>query len=273
MKRHLFLLLAAALAPSACAADNRLGRELADALVAGPVRGYVVQQAGQVAAAGRALAQALDAGGAPADLPAAQAAWGRARASYDRGAAVFLLAAPELDRAIDGRFDDPLTSRGLRLLEQPLFARPSGPPAELARLGRELERDSGALPDAVAGRPLAIDALLGTMSAIAAVAATKLDGSDSPFAHQSHLSLENNVVGLAAAYQPISAVVASADGALDARIHGLLAELTALLQGVQSSDAVRDKARVLRACGALSQALLEVGTALGLNVAAPLDVT
>lgn len=264
------------LACSHCGVDNRTGAGLAQALLDGPVRGYVAQQATAVAGAAIALEQATAlAGGGMADLPAAQDAWRRARLAYDRGAALPPLIAPDLDQAIDGRFDNPLATTGLRIMESALFGTPPGAPAVLARFGSNLAAAAIPLPQAVmdTGRAVTIGALIGNMSAIAAVAATKLDGSDSPYAGLSHLSIEGNLIGLQTLYDLLSPPVQHADPALDQRIRDLFSALLAQLAGRASVDDVRDKVGFLRRCGELSQAILTIGTALGLSVTAPVDVT
>jgi iron uptake system EfeUOB component EfeO/EfeM len=255
-----------------CAVDNRLGADAANALVSGPVRDYAIAQAASAASACLAIEQAL---AVPVpDLPAGRAAWIDARVAYDRGAAMFFMAAPGVDRVVDGRLDDPLTVTGLRLIERPLFGTPTGSNAELFRMSTSMAAGAVELPAVLTDAgSLNADALLGSMAAIAAVAATKLDGSDSPFAGQSHRSIENNLRGLQVMYGILAPLVESADPRLNEQIRALLASLRAQIEGVPSVDAVPDKLTFLRRCADLSQALLGVGTALGIAVSAPVDVT
>lgn len=264
--------LACVLDLTGCAADNRLGADAANALVSGPARDYAVMQAADAATACLGVEQAL---AVPVpDLVAGRKAWIDARLAYDRGAAMFFMAAPGVDRIVDGRLDDPLTVTGLRLLERPLFGMPTGSSAELARISTSLAAGAVELPAALTDAgPLNADALLGSMAAIAAVAATKLDGSDSPFAGQSHLSIDNNLRGLQVLYGILGPLVESADPQLNERIRALLASLRSRIEGVPNVDAVQDKLTFLRECADLSQALLSVGTALGIAVSAPVDVT
>lgn len=259
-----------------CGVDNRLGPSLGQALVDGPIRAYASEQATQIARDALSLSSATQQEmGAPRDLMAARAGWLAVRLGYDRGAAFFFVATPELNQALDGRFDDPLASTGLRQLEPALFA--SGPldAQRIERLGQALAVSAVALANATPspGSAVALSGLLGSLSAQAAVVATKLDGSDSPYAGASHRSIEHNLLGLQAMYQALAPAVESADPALHARTTALLTSLLSHVQGQPSVDSVRNKVAFLRDCGELSAAFLAIGTALGLSVSAPVDVT
>lgn len=269
----LLLLGLGALTLPACAAENRTGPEAAAALTNGAMRDYAVEQATQVGHAALLLADAV-AGSAP-DVAAAQAAWSTARAAYDRGAPIFLAAAPELDFLLDGRFDSPLARTGLRQMERAVFGKPPGTVEELRFFAATYLDAAKRLPGQVGdgGRVLSASAVIGNLSAVCAVAATKLDGSDSPYAGQSHRSIENNLVGLQALYAPLSPLVQAADPELDRRTSELFAALLAQIRGVSSVDEVTDKVGFLRRIADLSQALLSVGTAVGLSATAPVDVT
>lgn len=268
------LLLAAAL--PGCAVDNRLGLTLGQALVDGPVRSYASEQALAVAREALSLADATrNEAGVPSDLPKARTTWLATRLAYDRGSAFFFVATPELNQALDGRFDDPLARTGLRRLEPILYSMQPVPASQLEYLGRELASAgvalSNAAPDPARAVPLAT--LLGSMSAQAAVVGTKLDGSDSPYAAVSHRSIEENLRGLQAIYEALAPAVQVADAALHEQISTLFARLLTQIQGQPSVDAVRNKVAFLRDCDALSSALLAIGHALGLTVSAPVDVT
>lgn len=261
---------------SGCAVDNRLGPALGQALLEGPVRTYATQQATEVAREALTLAEATYAEmGAPRDLAAARSAWLATRLAYDRGAPFFFVAAPELNQALDGRFDDPLAATGLRRLEPVLFSAQPISASHLEDLGRQLRNAGIALANAMPdpARMVGLAALLGSMSAQAAVVGTKLDGSDSPYAAASHLSIEQNLLGLQAMYLALSPAVKSADPALHDQLTALFAGLLQQIHGQPSVDAVRNKVRFLRDCDALSSALVAIGAALGLTVSAPVDVT
>lgn len=268
-------LLLAAVLPG-CAVDNRLGLAVGQALVDGPVRSYASVQALAVAREALSLADAAhNDAGAPRDLVAARTTWLATRLAYDRGAAFFFIATPELNQAIDGRFDDPLAATGLRRLEPILYSTQPVSASQLEYLGRELASAGVALSNATAdpARAVPLASLLGSMSAQAAVVGTKLDGSDSPYAAASHRSIAENLLGLQAIYGALSPAVQSADAALHDQITTLFARLLGQIQGQPSVDAVRNKVAFLRDCDALSSALLAIGHALGLTVSAPVDVT
>lgn len=259
-----------------CAVDNRLGPTLGQALVDGPVRSYASQQALAVAREALSLAEAARSdAGAPRDLPSARAGWVATRLAYDRGAAFFFVAAPDLNQALDGRFDDPLATTGLRRLEPILYSAQPIDANQLEYLGRNLASAgvalAGAMPDPA--RAVGLAGLLGSMSAQAAVVGTKLDGSDSPYAAVSHRSIEQNLIGLQAMYLALSPAVQNADAALHDQISALFVRLLMQVQGQPSVDTVRNKVGFLRDCDALSTALLSIGNALGLTVSAPVDVT
>lgn len=259
-----------------CAADNRLGPTLGQALVDGPIRTYASEQATQIARAALSLSVATQQElGAPRDLMAARAGWRTVRLAYDRGAAFFFVVSPALNQALDGRFDDPLATTGLRQLEPALFASNMPDARRVEALGQALAVSAVALSNATpnVANAVTLSGLLGSLSAQAAVVATKLDGSDSPYAGASHLSIEQNLIGLQAMYHALAPAVERADPALHERVESLLSALLAQMQGQPSVDAVRNKVAFLRDCGDLSAAFLAIGTALGLSVSAPVDVT
>jgi iron uptake system EfeUOB component EfeO/EfeM len=273
MKNHqnslLFIGLLCAALSGGCAVDERTGKALADALCEGPVRDYASAQARSFAETSLVLKdQAAPTSGSPQDLSGAQASWFKARAAYDRGVAVFAALLPELDFKLDGRFDDPLAKSGLRFVERALFGAPPAPGAELLELTADLRDGALSLqalvPDPV--RPLPAAVLLGSMSAVAATVAGKLDGMSSPYAGASLLSVQENLVGLQAMYAVLSPLVQGADSELDEQISALLQELLAQLAGQVSLEALTDKPRFLRTCAALSLSFKKVGTALGLAV-------
>lgn len=264
----LFVLLA-----GGCALDNRTGPALANAVAATSCRDIGAGEATLLARASTRLQAALAQD--PQDLDAARVQWAAARAAYDRGAAVFLSAAPDLWPAVDGRLDDPLVTSGLRVIEADLFGQPPSSPPILAAQGAALADATTRLARAVLdpARPIDAATLLSSMAAVAGVAATKADGSDSPYAGLSHRSLAEDLAGLQALYEPFSPLVTRADPALDARVQALLSALRAQVRDLPDVDALPDKIRFLRGCADLSQALLQLGTALGLVVQAPVDVT
>lgn len=257
-----------------CALENRTGAAAATALARGPVRAWAAQRSLELLAAALSLDEAVRTQPAP-DLVAARAAWQEARLIYDEVQPVSLAAAPELDLLLDGRFDNPLTQSGLRVLERALFASPPASGDELLRLAAALRDGAVRLPQALGDpqRTLDAGALLSTMSALVAVVATKADGSDSPFSGTAHLSIQRNLDGLRAIYLPLSPLVQAADVALDDTVRGALDELSAQVRGLPSTDALTDKLRFLRRCSTLSQALLDVTRALGLGATTQIDVT
>lgn len=259
---------------SACAVENRTGPDAAAAVVNGALRAYSVEQADLVGRAALNLSDAVARGPMP-DVMAAQAAWSDARAAYDRGAAMFLAAAPELDFLLDGRFDSPLARTGLRQMERAVFGKPPGTADELRYFAATYLDAASRLPGQVGdgSRVLSAASVIGNLSAVCAVAATKLDGSDSPYAGQSHKSIENNLVGLQAMYQPLAPLVQAADPELDRRVTELFDALLTQIRSVSSVDEVTDKIGFLRRVADLSQALLSVGTSVGLSASAPVDVT
>lgn len=240
-----------------------------DALADGPVRDYASLQADTLAQAGFALRlQVVPDSGAQPNLQAAKQSWLRARAAYERGLAVFLVVAAELDFTLDGHLDDGLARDGLRQLETALFAPTPAAPAELDRLTATFANAAAALHAAVPdhGRALSGAALIGSLSAVAALAATKFDGSASPYAGAELLTVEHDLVGLQAVYAILSPLVASSDAALDERITLLLRDLLQQVRAHASAAAIADKAALLRECDELSRALTQVATALGLTV-------
>ena len=264
----IFSLLSGALL-GACAIDERTGKALADAAANGPIRSYAAVQAATFAETSQALvAQAAPEDGSPPDLDAARNSWRKARATYDRGVAVYLVVAPALDFALDGTFDDPVAMTGLRYLERALFATPPAASATLGSLSRALRDDARALYNTVpdAAQPIAAADLLGSMAAVAAQMAGKLDGMTSPYAGAALLSLQSNLIGLQTMYDALAEIVRNADPTLDAQITTQLASLGAQLGALQSLDAVTDKTALLRECATLSAALRRIGPALGLLV-------
>ena len=252
-----------------CAVDERTGPALADALADGPVRDYAGRQADTVAQTSLLLQeQAAPVGGAAPDLAAARQSWLKVRAAYERGLPVFLVVAAELDFHLDGHLDDALVRTGLRQLEPALFATPPAGAAELARLTRALSDSALALHLAVPdrARPLPATALLGSMAAVAALSATRFDGSLSPYAGASQLAVEHSLLGLQQLYAPLSPLVAGADAALDAQLQTLLADLLAQVRALPSLDSIPDKTVFLRQFDTLSQGLRRLGTVLGLTV-------
>ena len=250
-----------------CAIDERTGRALADALATGPVRDYTSAQADLVAETCMVLErQVTPPGGAAPELIAARGSWHKARAAYDRGVAGFLVVAPELDFRIDGKMDDIFARTGLRPLEQALFSEP--PTSDVPRLTQKLSDAAIDLHNAVLdpARPLSAAALLGSMSAVAGQLGAKLDGSASPYAGASLLSLQNNLTGLSAIYTILSPLVHGASPLLDQRISARLHDLSAQVTALPSLDAVTDKTWYLRECAALAQDILQIGTALQLVV-------
>ena len=252
-----------------CAVDARTSPAFADALADGPVRDYAGLQADALAQAGFALRlQVAPDSGAQPDLPAAQSSWLRARAAYERGLAVFLVVAAELDFTLDGHLDDGLARNGLRQLETALFAKAPAAAAELDRLTRTFADAAAALHVAVPdhGRPLTGASLIASLSAVASLTATKFDGSASPYAGAVLLTIEHDLIGLQAVYALLSPLVAGSDAALDERITRLLRELLQQVRAHATADAIADKTALLRQCDELSRALAQVGTALGLTV-------
>jgi iron uptake system EfeUOB component EfeO/EfeM len=265
---RLLPLLALLLLPLGCAVDARTAPALAEAAASGPVRDYASAQADSVAATALLLAQqAVPPLGAAADLDAAQQSWRKARAGYDRGVAVFLVVAPELDFELDGHSDDPLATSGLRQLERALFATPPAT-AELAHLTAGLSQAARALHVAVSGRPIAAASLVAALSAIAGQLAGKLDGSISPYAGAALLSAESNLRGLQALYAPLAPLVQGIDPLLDQRIADGLQLLLDELRSLPTIDAAADKPLLLRQCAALSQSLGQLAAALGLTASA-----
>lgn len=252
-----------------CALDARTGRALVDALADGPVRDYAGLQADAVAQASLVLrTQVVPEGGAMPELAAAQQSWRRARAAYERGVAVFLVVAADLDFALDGPLDDGLAQTGLRQLETKLFAPTPAAPAELDRLTAALATSAAALHVAVPdhGRALSGAALLGSLSGAAALLSTKFDGSASPYAGAGLLAIEHDLIGMQEMYGILAPPVAATDAELDQRIAFLLRDLLEKVRSYSSTDAIADKVSLLRECAALSQALRQVGTVLGLSV-------
>lgn len=252
-----------------CATDERTGKALADALAAGPVRDYAGAQADVVAQTSLLLLQqgAPDNGSLP-DLAGARRSWLQARTAYDRGVAVFTVVAPDLVFQLDGSFDDPFATTGLRQMERVLFASSPAPAAEVARLAQALRDAAVALHTAVPDPARAFDAatLLGSMAATAAQIATKFDGSLSPYAGASLLSVEHNLLGLQAMYAILSPLVLLADPDLDASLGGRLQALLNQVRSYASVEAVMDKPGWLRDCADLSLGLQRVGKVLGLSV-------
>lgn len=254
-----------------CAPENRTGGAIATALASGPVRAWAAERSLGMLDASLQLDGALRA----QDLPTARASWLEARVVYDEVQPVALAAAPELDLLIDGRFDNPLTQTGLRLLEQGLFSQPPASSDELLRLGASLRQGASLLPQALGDpkRTLDAGALLSTMSALVAVMATKADGSDSPYAGTAHLSIQHNLDGLRTIYEQLAGPVRAADPSLDERIRADVDALTEQVRGLQSTDLIADKLRFLRRCEALSQSLIDATAALGLGATTAIDVT
>lgn len=252
-----------------CAVEERTGRALADALADGPVRDYASVQADLLLTTCFALrTQAAPESGTSLDLPGAQQSWRTARAAYERGVAVFLAVAADLDFALDGHLDDRLARTGLRHLEPALFGAALAPPAELDRLTAALVDAAAALHVAVAdhGRELSGPALVASMAAVASVVATKFDGSASPYAGAALLAVEHDLIGLQAVYAILSPLIRGADAELDQRITLLLRQLLEKVRTYSSPDAIADKASLLRECDELSQALQQVGTVLGFTI-------
>ena len=156
----------------------------------------------------------------------------------------------------------------LRQTDPAVSATPSADAAELVRLTRSLSDSALALHLAVPdrARPLPATALLGSMAAVAALLATRFDGSLSPYAGASQLAVEHSLLGLQQIYAPLSPLVAGADAALDGQLQTLLADLLAQVRALPSLDAIADKTIFLRQFDALSQGLRRLGTALGLTV-------
>ncbi len=273
MKKSLLFALCA-LPLLGCSPDHRVAKDAASTILATTLRSYGVEQADTVALSSLEVERSLPLVGAQ-NIVAAQAGWIRARLAYDRGSALFKLAAPELDALIDGELDNPLTRTGLRVFEEPLFGLPTADALTLNRGARALSEAAVRLPVAMAdtARVLDVGALFGAMSALVVVMGAKLDGSDSPFARQSIVSARMGLGGISALYQPLSKLIHTADPALDDQIQQLLSGLVGQLDGVTSTDQVRDKALFLRRSAELSQVLLKVGPALGQTVAAVVDVT
>ncbi len=252
-----------------CAIDDRTGKALADALATGPVRDYASTQADTVAETSLVLQHqaAPDDGGQP-DISAARQSWLKARAAYDRGLAVFLVVAPDLDFQLDGHQDDPFATTGLRQVERALFAMPLAPSAELSRLAHTLTESARALHVAVpdTGRVLAAAGLIGSMSAVAAQMANKFDGIISPYAGAALPSVQNNLVGLMAMYAALSPLVQGADPALDQRIGDRMKRLLGQVRALPSIEAVTDKTMFLRECADLALDIRQIGRALQLSV-------
>lgn len=257
-----------------CSPDNRLAKDAAATILATTLRDQGVRGADGVAKACLDLEWALPQAGMQ-DVAGAQRSWTQARLSYDRSATMFKLLAPELDALIDGELDSPLTRVGLRKLEQPLFAKPIADGQTLSQGARALAEAAVRLPPAVAdpSRSIDVGAFFGTLSALVVVTGVKLDGSDSPFANQSLVSVRVGLQGIAELYAPMSSLIHDADPALDEQIQRLLSELLGQLQGVSATEQVRDKVLFLRRSAELGQALLAVGPALGLTISVVVDVT
>lgn len=259
-------------AHSGCAVDPRTSAALADALVDGPIRTYASVQSDSLAQTCMLLqTQAAPEAGGMQDLAAAQGSWLKARAAYDRGVALFLVAAPELNFDIDGPPDNVLALGGLRQVERLLFTSPAASPTELTALTLSLRSSAIKLHLAVAdGAPVAAADLVGSMSALASLLATKIDGSASPYAGAAAAvaSAQNSLIGLQAMYDVLSPVVQGADPLLDQQIATALRELQEPLRALPSLELLADKPRYLRQCAALSIALNQLGRALGFPVTA-----
>jgi len=275
-RNHRSVLLAAVfcLGFLGCSTDNRVAKDAAVTVLSTTIRDQAVLSAEVVAKACLDLEWSLQLVGAQ-NVPGAQSAWIRARLAYDHGSALFKLAAPELDALIDGELDTPLTRVGLRKLEQPLFGKPTADGLTLNQGAQGLAAAAVRLPSAMAdtSRALDIGAFWGTLSGLAVVSGTKLDGSDSPFAGQSLASARALLEGIAASYEPLSGLLQPIDAALDTQIHQLLSDLLGQLRGVSSTDQLADKALFLRRSADLGQALLRVAKALGSQTSAVVDVT
>lgn len=252
-----------------CAVDPRTSAALADALVDGPIRTYAAAQSDTAAQTCMLLQkQAAPSGGAMPELAAAQTSWRKARAAYDRGVALFLIAAPEYSFELDGPPDDVFAIGGLRQVERALFAQPTAPAAELTALTLALRDSAIKLHLAASSRPVNAAGLVGSMSALASLLATKLDGSATPYAGAADAvaSAQNSLVGLQAMYAILSPVVQGADPLLDERLTTALHELLEQLRALPSLDLLADKPRYLRQCAALSIAIADLGRALGFPV-------
>jgi hypothetical protein len=250
-----------------CAVEERTGKALADAVAAGPARDYAGARADALAESCLEMYQKVAPdGGGPADLAGAQLAFARARAAHDSGVAVFLIVAPELEAQLEGEADDPLAVTGLPVAERALFATPPAPAAEQARATALLRDAALALHRTLpaGGQPADAAALVGSLAAVAARVANKLDGSSSLYAGAARLSVESNLVGVQALYGLLAPLVQGADAARDQQITALLQQLLAQIRAVASLDELPDKAQLLRECAALSQALSGIAPLLGL---------
>ena len=212
---------------SGCAVDNRLGPALGQALLEGPVRTYATQQATEVAREALTLAEATyDEMGNPRDLASARLAWLATRLAYDRGAPFSSSRRPSLIR-LDGRFDDPLAATGLRRLEPVLFSAQPISASHLEDLGRQLRSAGVALANAMPdpARQVGLAAPSAACRRRRRWSAPSSMAPDSPYAAASHLSIEQNLLGLQAMYLALSPAVKSADPALHDQLTALFAGL------------------------------------------------
>lgn len=191
------------------------------------------------------LSAAIEAG----DLDAAKRMWIATRFAWERGETFFGAFFPDHDEAIDFWPD---AERGFHAIEPLLFA--AGDVEAAAPLMSDLGTTVDDLAAAYAATPLTRQGLLnGTAGLVFEIGSEKAQGGESPYSDTSLADMQNNMVGIEAAYAlAFARDLEAADPAKHRQVTALLIALTKALDVAGMADL--DQPTLLRlseelACG------------------------
>ncbi len=219
-------------------------------------RPYADQLVDRLVVGTEQLSAAVEAG----DLDEAKRLWIAARYGWERGETFFGEFFPEHDEAIDFWPD---AEQGFHAIEPLLFV--AGDVEAAAPLMRELEAAVDDLAVAFADTSLTRQGLLnGTAGLVFEIGSEKAEGGESPYSDTSLTDMQNNMVGIEAAYAlAFAGDLEAADRAMHQEVTTLLIALTEALDVAGMADL--DQPDLLRLSEALAIALQDAAGPLGLE--------
>jgi len=202
------------------------------------------------------LSAAIEAG----DLDEAKRLWIAARFGWEPGETFFGEFFPEHDEAIDFWPD---AEQGFHAIEPLLFV--AGDVEAAAPLMRDLQAAVDDLAVAFADTPLTRQGLLNGTAGIAfEIGSEKAEGGESPYSDTSLTDMQNNMVGIEAAYAlAFARDLEAADEAMHREVTTLLIALTDALDVAGMADL--DQPRLLQLSEELAIALQDAAGPLGLE--------
>ena len=219
-------------------------------------RAYADQLVDRLVVGTEQLGAAVEAG----DLDAAKRSWIAARFGWERGETFFGEFFPDHDEAIDFWPD---AERGFHAIEPLLFV--AGDVETAAPLMRDLTAAVDDLAEVYGATPLTRQGLFdGTAGLVFEIGSEKAEGGESPYSDTSLTDMQNNMVGIEAAYAlAFARDLEAADPAKHQEVTALLIALTEALDVTGMADL--DQPTLLRLSEELAIALQDAAGPLGLE--------